>query len=733
LEIITLDYRNDLQTLARLAALPSVIAVEKQRPNFLQLDKSIPDIKANNIWSRNGDNFSGYTGRGVIVGIIDTGIDFRHENFIKPDGTSRIMRIWDQTMIAPLKPATGAEVAPAAITTGPFTATLGYGVEYFRDDINQTLQGGSPPKPVRHQDVDGHGTHVAGIAAGNGRQAGGCHGAYQYVGVAPEADLIVVRLWGLSDGDRGENLNPPQTVNAPSNSLVEDALRYILNVANTPTTPVVINCSFGAFTEQMDGSSTTCQAVNTLLTNNSNGRSIVWAAGNEGNSAFHAAGTVPAAGSTFTLDFKIHPADSESRYLAVVYTGSNLEIQVTSPVGGANGTVSWVALNGNGSSTTANGTITGGTAGSVTVTNRPNRLGIVITPPTSGAPPTNGSNVANTETTNWRIELRNTTATPTAFNAFCLYGSTHDRKSPNFLNHVTSNTTLSHQATGAECVSVGSYAVGGQLAASSGRGPTLDSRTKPDLAAPGVNIVSAGIAKDRAGDLANCCCECCQDYYVGKGGTSMAAPHITGAIALMLHKNPNLPHTQIKTLLTGNADGRPGDAPPADTVGWGAGKLSVMNAVNPTPMVNPPIPIIMAPEIVRRPFLEQLLETEFGQLYYELGQKYFDEIYALINTNKRVATAWHRSKGPIWTRIALNAYYDPQLTIPVTAGGLHFSESAARFLAMLKLYASAELRLDIERGEPLISFLQEGMTLAKLVTLLGNQPLPEAAPIVTFA
>jgi subtilisin family serine protease len=725
----------DLDTLVKLNNLPSVISIEKQRPVYIQLDKSIPDIRANNTWARNGNNFSGYTGRNVIVGIIDTGIDFRHPNFIKPDGTSRILRIWDQTMIAPVMPPTGSEAAPSAITTGPFTATLGYGVEYFRDDINQTLSGGSPPKPVRHQDNNGHGTHVAGIAAGTGRQPGHCNGEYHYIGVAPDADLIIVRLLGLSDGDWGENLDPPQSVNTPSISLVEDAFRYIFNVANNLSSPVVINCSFGAFTEQMDGSSSVCQDVNNLLTNNSNGRAIVWAAGNDGNADFRAAGTVPGSGSPpITLDFNIYAADTQVRHLVIVYSGSNLEVQVTSPVGGANGTVPWVSANNVGSSTTANGTIAGGTAGSVVVSNHPNRISIVITPPISGVPPTNGSNFANTATANWRIELRNTTATPTTFDAFCLYGSSHDSKSPSFRNSTTTNTTMTHQASGAESIAVGSYAVGGQLAPSSGRGPTLDGRTKPDLAAPGVNIVSAAIATERAGDLANCCCECCQDWYVGKSGTSMAAPHITGVIALMLHKNPNLPHTQIKTLLTNNADGRPGDAPPPDVFGWGAGKLSAMNSVNVTPVVNPPVqPIVAVAETEPQPLLEQFLNTEFGQAYYELGERYFQEIYALINSNKRVATAWHRSKGPVWTRIALNAFYNPEFTIPLTAGGLHITESAAKFLTILKRYASEELRLDIERGEPFISLLQEGMTLAELAALVGNQTLPALAPVGTLS
>ncbi len=722
----------NVETLEKLNQLPSVISVEKQRDNAIQLDKSIPDIMATNVWSRSGDSFSGYTGSGVIVGIIDTGIDFRHKNFIKPDGTTRILRIWDQTMFAPVNPPQAGETAPAAITTGPFTATLGYGVEYTEAQINATLNTESPAIPVRHKDDDGHGTHVAGIAAGNGKQAGGCHGEYHYIGVAPQADLVIVRLWGLSDGDRGENLTPPANppASAPSPNLVADALRYIFEVAQNAGKPVAINCSFGLFSERMDGSSQTCQDVNNLLNNNTNGRAVVWAAGNDGNAGFHAAGTVPAAGSSpLKLNFKIYGADSKTRSLAIIYAGSNLEVQVTSPVGGPNGRINWVSSGNSGSSTTANGTISGGTAGSVTVNNQTNRIGIVITPPSSGTPPVPGSNIANTETVNWEIELRSTSTSPTSINAFCLYGSSHDRKAPKFLNNTTSNTTLTNQATGTECITVGSYAVGGQLAPSSGRGPTLDARTKPDLCAPGVNITSTGIATDRAGDFVNCCCECCQDWYVGKGGTSMAAPHIAGAIALMLHKNPNLPHTQIKSLLSTHANGRPGDAPPPDVFGWGAGKLSALNAVSPTPVVNPPIPIVSDPSLAQPPLLKVFLATDFGQAYYNLAQKYFDEINELINTNKRVATSWHRSNGPIWARLALNAFYNHNFKIPLSAHGMHFTESIDRFLEMLKRYASPELRSDLERCEPLIDLVQEEMTVLELIDLFGKQSLPERQAI----
>jgi hypothetical protein len=256
----------------------------------------------------------------------------------------------------------------------------------------------------------------------------------------------------------------------------------------------------------------------------------------------------------------------------------------------------------------------------------------------------------------------------------------------------------------------------------------LDARTKPDLCAPGVEITSAR-SSTISNDVNDCCCACCQEGYMGLSGTSMAAPHVTGAIALMLHKNPNLSHTDIKNLLTANADGRPGDAPPSDVVGWGRGKLSALNSVSVTPVVNALVPIIASPEPspsldLRQPLLENFLSTDFGQAYYDLAQKYFHEILGLINTNKRVATAWHRSRGPVWTRIAMTAFYNHDFRIPLTADGVPITESIDRFVDMLKRYASPELLSDVERFKPYIHLLREEMTLPELAALLGNQPLP---------
>jgi subtilisin family serine protease len=358
-----------LQNLVQLSRHPQVIAIEKQRKKHLLLDKSIPNIKANQVWSRSGDSFSGYTGKDVVIGIVDTGIDFRHENFRKTDSgkTTRILKIWDQTL-----QAGSGEAAPGAITDASIgAATLGYGVEYNATQINNSMGSSGP---VRHIDENSHGTHVAGIAAGDGSQSGGCHLSYHYVGVAPDADLIIVRMFGLSASDRA-------STSPPSGNHMMNAIMYIMNEAKKINKPVSINLSLGSFTEKMDGTSSDSQAIDTLLTNNSTGTSIIFAAGNEGASDFHAKGDVPA-GNADKLDlrFKVSPNDSKDRYLVILYSGSNLQIRLTSPVGGTNGQINWVTQAArSGSSTTANGT-----GGNVSVSNNVDRIRITISPPTDG-------------------------------------------------------------------------------------------------------------------------------------------------------------------------------------------------------------------------------------------------------------------------------------------------------------------------------------------------------------
>jgi subtilisin family serine protease len=708
-----------------LAALPQVQSVHRQRNAYPHLNDSVPDIKANQVWGRSGDNFNGYTGRGVLVGIIDSGIDITHNNFRKPDGTTRVVGIWDQTL-----KAQGGETVPGPITDPNITLgdsiPLGYGVEYDQSQINDTLQNKNPVLKVRHIDEQGHGTHVAGIAAGDGSQAGGCLFKYQYVGVAPEADILVVRRFGITKAEFHQK-------SPTSSDVTTDAIRYVLNQARLRNQPAVMNISSGILTHVMDGSSPQCTEIDSLLISNSQGRAIVFSAGNDAQENFHAAATVPAgAAASLALNFTIYDQDTASmaRTVVVRYAGSNLQAQVTSPVAGAGGVIAWVsAAAAKGTSNTANGA-----NGSVTITNSANLIVMTIlstqlSPATT--PPKYSPKVAGT----WKLELQDTTNTATPIDAFCIYGSSHDDKSPRFLanSYPSSHSTLSETATCYEALAVGACRVGGALSDFSSRGPTLDSakRTKPELCAPGDSVTSAH--SSTVTDDPNCficCCSCCHAY-VDKGGTSMAAPHIAGVIALMLHKDPNLKHDEITKALTANAAPKPSGTSSDDDVGWGAGVVDAKATVASSTVVavNPPVaaqaaePLSLTQTLPQAdPILaarDELLATERGPELSRLVERHANELRTLVNTNRKVATVWHRCRGPVWVRLSLRAVHSPNLPVPTQVADLTLQEAIGRFARVVMRYASSQLRRDVHTYLPMLSVLGEGMSLSDVIRALG--------------
>lgn len=175
-----------------------------------------------------GEAFDGYhnlSGRNVIVAVIDSGIDIAHPDFCNPDGTTRILKLWDQT----IPPGT---VLNALGAEDEFLqAPLGYhiGTEFSEELINLALE--QPTEQERYaicpsRDVSGHGTHVTGIAAGNGRASEG-----KYRGVAYESKLLVVKL-----GVQRENAFPKTTE-------LMQAVDYCVKQAEG--IPLVINLSFG--------------------------------------------------------------------------------------------------------------------------------------------------------------------------------------------------------------------------------------------------------------------------------------------------------------------------------------------------------------------------------------------------------------------------------------------------------------------------------------------------------
>jgi subtilisin family serine protease len=702
---------TNLAGLAALARLPQVAAIQKQRKHHLGLDDSVPEMKADEVCVETSGEFIGYTGADVIVGVIDSGIDFRHGVFRGTNGKTRIHKIWDQTLTAQAgETVPGPITRPSLLNTPGTPIPLGYGVEYNAGQIDAAIEGASSGIRARHQDVNGHGTHVAGIAAGDGSQSGGCHLGFHYVGVAAEATLIVVRRWGLSIGDSSA---PPTGGN-----VLLDAVRYILNEAQALGKAVVINISLWDFAGLMDGTDAEAVVIDRLLTNNSTGTAVVIIAGNAGAEQWHAAATVPA-GPTATLElkFKMIAGDTKTRNLVIRYSGSNLRMQLTSPVSGTGGVIDWVSSGENINSFLANGP-----NGLVTVNNAPNRIDIQIRP--AAAPPS-GPTPANVSGT-WKLEFQDTGTTATPLDALCLHG-VNDKFAPYFLNHFTSRSTLSGLGAGTESITVGSYRLSGifrgrKLSGFSSRGPTTDSlsRVKPEVCAPGEEITSAGLSRDRGG-CKRCCCQCCQDFYVDKDGTSMSAPHVAGVVALMLHKNPNLTHTQIRSLLTANCEAKPADSSSDEDAGWGSGRVDAKKVVDAVAQVNPPVAkVAVAPaplDVLHR----TLLETERGPVLDQLFHVHSEEVWELIQKNRRVATIWHRCRGPVWVRYALKAAHAPESPVPLESGGLRFMEALARFAQALKRFGSETLRRDVQAWETEVALVREGMSLQEIIRAIGNR------------
>ena len=215
-------------------------------------------------------NATNYLGSGVIIVLIDSGIDWTDLDFRSPsDPTkSRILFLWDQT----LTPVAG-ESSPSGFS---------YGVEYTQAQINAEL-GSSPPGFVRSRDNLGHGTHVAGTAAGNGSSLFGT-----FTGMAPNADIIIIKA--------------TEQGSLPISNFI-DGLTYAQTKGTLLSKPVVVNFSYGGQGGAHDGSEADEVALNTFVA--SPGRVVAVSAGNEGNNPIHTSGTLNASGGSTNLQLSV--------------------------------------------------------------------------------------------------------------------------------------------------------------------------------------------------------------------------------------------------------------------------------------------------------------------------------------------------------------------------------------------------------------------------------------------
>lgn len=202
------------------------------------------------------------TGKGTIIAFIDTGIDYTNQVFRNPDGSSRILAIWDQT-----------------IQEGTPPAGFEYGTEYGREEINQALQSENPYAMVPSRDEKGHGTAIASIASGS-RIDGGS----SFLGTAPDADILVIKLKECKKYLRDYYLIPEQ-VSAYQSTDIMMALEYADGFARSFYRPVIFCVAFGSSYGSHSGNSPLSNYMNRLASKRS--RIFVVGGGNEGNSAHH--------------------------------------------------------------------------------------------------------------------------------------------------------------------------------------------------------------------------------------------------------------------------------------------------------------------------------------------------------------------------------------------------------------------------------------------------------------
>lgn len=480
-----------------LAGFSQVEYIEKPKRLYFSVNRG----KSNSCINPLQEDGSGLTGRGVITAIIDSGIDYYHRDFRDAQGKSRILELWDQDR----------------------------DTVYTREQINEALEAGSRAAAyqiVPERDVSGHGTAVAGIAAGSGLEGDG-----RYRGIAWESDLIVVKL------------GVPAADSFPRTTEMMRALDYVVNRAIFYQKPLAVNLSFGNTYGSHDGTSLLETYIDMMAGQGKT--TVVAGTGNEGSTRGHTAGFLTE-GNTDEIELSVD--DYETGFgvqLWKLYVDS-FDIILVGPGGTSVGPIN-------------------SQLGSQRI--RFARTTVLLyygkPSPYSKAQEIYFDFIPRynyVESGVWKIRLVARRIISGQYD-FWLPSESALNRSTHFLRP-TPDTTLTIPSTALRVISVGAYNDSYQTYADfSGRGFTrLDNLIKPDLSAPGVNVMTS-----RAGG-----------GYEPVTGTSFATPFVTGSAALLMQwgivmgNDPFLYGEKLKAYLIRGARHLPGETVyPNPRLGWG--------------------------------------------------------------------------------------------------------------------------------------------------------------------
>ncbi len=488
--------------------------------------------------SANLRNVDGETGEGALVGIIDVqGFDFAHEDFLDAKGRTRFLAIWDQAGTRRPSPA----------------APYDYGSELTDDLMHAAIKEGAKLglaatayEPQSAMDPGSHGTHVASIAAGNR-------------GVAPKAGIVAVLL-SLGDDQ------PNRRESFYDSTRLADAVDYLLRFADRHKKPIAINVSLGTNGHAHDGSSPISRWIDGALT--VPGRALCVASGNAGQEKpefdqdlgfimgrIHTSGRIPAAGLTADIDWLVLGTgvqDVSENELEIWYSPADrFSVQVKPPGFDWTEPIAPGEFIENRQLSRKDGTFFSVYNELYHPANGANYIAVYLSPywgrtTLKGVP-------AGT----WRVRLSGIDVRDGRFDGWIerddpqrVGDGGNYWAFPSFLAESSNvdRSSISSLACGQNVIGVANLDERNErVNISSSQGPTRDGRSKPEIAAPGTDVVAAGGFMEPEGK-----------GWVKMTGTSMASPYVTGVAALMLARRPGLTAPQILGIIQRTAGPLPG-------------------------------------------------------------------------------------------------------------------------------------------------------------------------------
>ena len=485
-------------------------------------------------------------GQGVLIGFLDTGIDYLREDFKVSDGRTRIAAVWDQTIQSVnYEEDTGEAAGTEQYDRKQAQGMVQYGTVYTREDINAALaaerEGQNPYDIVPSRDENGHGTFLAGVAAASETA--------DYIGAAPDAEILMVKLKPAKKYLRDFYLLP-ERVEAYSETDMMMGVRFLQQYAIREKKPLVICVGLGTASGSRTGALPFADLLNTLARQVNT--VVVTCTGNEANNRTHTSGL--AVSDTEPSEIEITVGAGERGFVMEIWAESLdiLSVAITSPSGeripripariDTGGVYNFLLER---SQVAVDYRVVESASGYEVIFMR-------FINPAQGI---------------WKIHVYSLTNIVGRYNAWLplkqfLSGDTY------FLNSNPS-TTLTEPGAAERVISVGAYNhITDASYAASGRGYTATGLIKPDFVAPGVDVYGV-----RAGG-----------GYTTRTGTSVAAAHAAGAAALLLTwgvTDGNLPYmgtNEVKSVLIRGAKRENSTVYPNNIYGYG--KMDVIEAFN---------------------------------------------------------------------------------------------------------------------------------------------------------